>query len=192
MTVDEWFNQNYKAICKIAGYYTDDKSLITHYYLWLVKHPNRWVKIGSIPHDEQMRFTNTWLKNNTRWASSDFNKENKLNNFDEIWDDDYSGEVQESVYMEIGSENTSDDIKEWLLDINNNFGERGDILIKIRYIYLDMETTDKVLYDLYFTNMMSIRGIATKLNIPNSSVHVMLTELKSKLRTLCGQTQSTQ
>jgi DNA-directed RNA polymerase specialized sigma subunit len=134
------------------------------------------------------------MRNNVKWENSEFSKEKKVNNFEEIWDEDYSGRefhyegmpVESTSSMEITAEDTTDDIKLWLIDIHEEWGDNADKLIRIRKIYLDMNTTDKVLYDLYFTNMMSTRMIAKKLNIPSSSVHVMLTDLKNKIKVLCG------
>ena len=185
LTVDQWFILHYDTILKLSGYYTDDRSIITHFYLWLNK-PNRFLKIISMPINEQMKFTNTWMRNNSKWENSEFSKEKKINNFDEIWDEDYEGmPVENNISIEIGAENISDDIKLWLIDIEEEWGDNADKLIRIRKIYLDMNTTDKVLYDLYFTNMMSTRMIAKKLNIPSSSVHIMLTDLKTKIREGC-------
>lgn len=185
LTVEEWIQKNYKTIVKLSEYYTDDKSIITHFYLWLNK-PNRFLKVISMPDDEQMKFTNTWMRNNTKWENSEFSKEKKINNFEQIWDDDYEGQPsQNTTSMEITAEDISDDIKLWLIDIQEEWGDNADKLIRIRKIYLDMNTTDKVLYDLYFTNMMSTRMIAKKLNIPSSSVHIMLTDLKNNLREKC-------
>jgi len=175
----------------MSKYYTTDKSLITHFYIWLVKHPNRWIKISSMNDIEQMKFTNTWLKNNAKWENSEFNKDNRVNSFDEVWDDDYEDIVfQDTISIEIGSEEVSDDVKGWLIDIQNEFGDNADKLIRIRYIYLEMDTLDKVLYDLYFTREMTLRAIAKHLSIPLVSVHQMVTELKKSIRIKCGLTSS--
>lgn len=191
MNPDQWLETNYKNISKMCAYYTTDKSLITHFYIWLVKHPNRWVKISSMSDTEQMKFTNTWLKNNAKWENSEFNKDKRVNSFDEVWDDDYEDIIfQDTISIEIGSEDVGDDVKGWLIDIENEFGDNADKLIKIRYIYLEMDTLDKVLYDLYFTKEMTLRAIAKHLSIPLVSVHQMVTELKKKIRTKCGVTQS--
>lgn len=194
MTVNEWFEHNYKNIAKISKYYTTDKTLITHYYLWLIKHPNRWEKMSEMTSVERMKFTNTWLRNNNGWENSDYSKDKRVNNFGEIWDDEYTIEVEyeNPLSIEIGSENTSDDIKEWLIDIESNFGENADKIILLRKIYLskNFHTTDRVLYDMYFTDMMSYRDISKKLNIPLSSIHLLVNELKNKIKEKCGLTSS--
>lgn len=187
MSIDEWVKQNYTSIVKLSEYYTDDKSIITHFYIWLNK-PNRFNKILSMPHDEQMKFLNKWMGNNSRWKNSEFNKERAVNQFDDIWDDDYSEELLEhnNISMEILAETANDDIKMWLIDIEEEWGCHAPKLVKIREVYLKMDLLDRVLYDLYFTNMMSERKIADKLGIPHSSVHVMMVDLIKKLRDACG------
>lgn len=184
MNPDKWLELNYDYIKRMCLYYTTDLSLITHLYIWLVKHPNRWISMNSLSHNDQMKFTNTWLKNNSKWTNSDFNKENRVNDFNEIWDCQYESDTVVSI--EIRSEDIDDNIKDWLIDIRMEFGEDAEKLIKIRSIYLKMSTIDKVLYDLYFTKEMTLRSISKHLSIPLSSTHQMVMNLKNKIKEKCG------
>jgi DNA-directed RNA polymerase specialized sigma subunit len=94
--------------------------------------------------------------------------------------------------MIIKAEDVNDSIKEWLEDITLTFGEiRADKLIQLRYHYINnLSLPEKVLYDLTFTNEMSTRQVAQKLNIPHTSTYLMIVDLQNKLRDLCSSTYS--
>ena len=70
--------------------------------------------------------------------------------------------------------------------MNRTYGEfNANKLLTLRKVYLQLETTDKVIWDLYFTEMLTMRGIAKKLDIPLSSIFSMVTDLKKKIKELC-------
>lgn len=75
-------------------------------------------------------------------------------------------------------------MKEWIKDTTDKWGEvSGTNLIKLRYIYLnDLTLTEKVLYDLHFTEGLSVRKIAKQLDLPISGTYQMVRVLKNKLR----------
>jgi hypothetical protein len=78
------------------------------------------------------------------------------------------------------------DISDWMIDLHINFEQlEVDRLMKLRGVYLTLQTTDRVLWDMYFTNMMTMRSIAKKLDIPLSAVFTMVTELKIKIQSQC-------
>jgi DNA-directed RNA polymerase specialized sigma subunit len=131
-----------------------------------------------------LKFTNTWLKNNSKWYNSSFNKEIRINNLNKQFTiQDESEENLINVYCESDRK----DIKDWMVDTYREFGEEtGDKLMRFRQIYLTLHTHEKVLYDLYFTNMKSMRDIGEILGIPLSAVFSMLTELKQKIRDKYG------
>lgn len=183
MTSNKWVEVNYKEIVKLSKYYTEDwRTIITYFYLWLDKDAN-WTKFSKLGHNDKMRWTNTWFRNNAKWPNSDFNKDNKVNDldheFDETW---YEGE-QSPINIEIGAESTSDSIKEWLIDIELNFTElQASRLITLKTIYITkLDMKDRVLFDMYFTDMLSMRDISKKINIPLASVHQMIVVLRKKI-----------
>jgi hypothetical protein len=88
----------------------------------------------------------------------------------------------EDHFLELKCESDREDISLWLVDIHNQFGEEGARkLIKVREIYLTLDTHERVLYDMYFTHMNTMREISDKLSIPLTSVFKMVGELKIKL-----------
>lgn len=75
-------------------------------------------------------------------------------------------------------------MKEWLKDTTDKWGEvRGNNLIKLRYVYLNnLTVTEKVLYDLHFTEGLSIRKISKQLDLPISATYQMVSNLKIKIK----------
>lgn len=178
--MNKWINKNYLFLEKWSKIWANDRwsELISYYTLYLHKN---WEKFDSIPDDdERLKFTQTWFQNNVRWTNSEYNKCNKVNDLEESYDipdEDYT-DIQ-TQYCEI----ERIDIRNWFIDIHTEFGEeKANKLIKLRQVYLTLETSDKVLYDLYFTNMKSMRDIGTQLSIPLSAVFNMITELKNKIK----------
>lgn len=174
--LDSWFTSNYKFIekwCKI-WVKVDSHELISHYYIYLTEN---WYKIESISQEEKLKFTNYWLKNNARWSNSEFNRTRKIS-YDEIenWDE------PEDNLIEVRCESDREDINNWLVDLFKNHCESDvERLVLLREIYLELQLHEKVLWDLYFTNMMSMRDISDKIRIPLSSVFEMIKKLKEKI-----------
>ena len=161
--------------------------LLSYYTIWIEKN---WPRMILLPHNDQMRFSQTWLKNNAKWYNSEYNKSKVVNNLQSPTDDE--GDNLEPLYdtepgyddmIELRSESLPEDIKVWLFDLSQNFPERDvERLVKMRYIYLQLQTHEKVLWDLYFTQMMTMRDIGDKLKLPLTSVHIMIGELKQKIK----------
>jgi hypothetical protein len=180
MTHSHWINNNYDFLQRWSKIWAGDRwcDLISYYCIYL---DTNWEKFDSIPDtDERIRFTQTWLKSNVRWQNSEFNKITKLNDLEENWE--VPDEEQDDL-LHIYCETDREDIRDWLIDIHKEWGESGSSkLIKLREIYLGLTTPDKVLWDMYYTNMSSMRDIGHKLNLPLSAVYQMITELKIKIK----------
>lgn len=159
----------------------DWSDLINHYVEYL---DTNWKKFSNIPdNDERIKFTQTWMRNQTKWYNSDFNRLHQLNDLGEEWT---IPDVEDDHLLELRCESDREDISIWLVDTYSEYGEWGtNKLIKLRETYLKLETHEKVLYDLYFTNMNTMRDISDKLDIPLTAVFKMIKELKSKLKALC-------
>lgn len=179
-----WFNQNYKWISYWARKWSpyEWRELVTHFWVWLDKN---WIKFNLIPdNDERKKYIQKWFRNQVSWKSSDYNKSISVNNLEEEWQ---IPDIIEDNYYDILSESDRDDIKDWLLDINRRFSEHSvDRLMLLRKIYLELSTPNKVLWDLYFTQMLSMRQISKKIDLPLSSVYNMVTDLKNIIKTECG------
>lgn len=198
-----WIEDNYNILERWAKHWhpVEWRELLAHYVLYLDKN---WIKFNNIPDNEQrIKFTQTWMKNSVNWRNSDFNKSIAVNNLnpDVKYDDNDRGfsnsvnkdffddgeyEGSEEQFIDIYCDVEREDIKDWLMDLHRNFGEEQVInLTRLRQIYLKMETHDKVMWDLYFTNMMPMRAISKKLDIPLSAVYNMINELKNKIKERC-------
>jgi hypothetical protein len=177
MTWDKWVSDNYQFLELWARRWSpnDWADLISHYCEWLNKN---WDKFSKIPDgEERLKWTQTWMKNMVKWKNSDFNKimrimASDLEPSEEAYDD----------LLEVKSETSREDITEWLVDLHETFTEdQIKKIVRLRGVYVMLMTHEKVMWDLYFTNMMSMRQISAKLNIPLSSIHMMILELKEKI-----------
>jgi hypothetical protein len=164
--------------------------LLSYYTIWIDKN---WTRLVNLPHDDQMKFSQTWLKNNSKWSNSEYNKMRAVNNLSSMTDNDNSDINLEPLQVdyepgyddmiELRSETLPEDIKIWLFDLSQNFGEKDvERLVKMRAIYLELQTHERVLWDLYFTQMMTMRDISSKLKLPLTSIHLMIGELKTKFK----------
>lgn len=174
-----WFTNNYAVISMWSRRWSpeDWPELLSQMSLYLNKN---WIRFSQIPDgEERIKFLQTWMKNQVNWYNSDFNKSLRVNNLDEQLD---ISDVEYDDHLELKSEYIREDIKEWLVDLNQNWSDLEiDRLVKIRQIYLTLPGHEKVLYDLYFTQMMSMRDIGKKIDLPLSAVYNMIKELKQKI-----------
>jgi DNA-directed RNA polymerase specialized sigma subunit len=175
-----WFTNNYALISLWAKRWSPEywSEMLSQMAIYLHKN---WPKFSQIPDgEERIKFLQTWMKHQVTWSNSYLHKELRVNNLGEELD------IPDKEYddlIEIKSEILRDDIKDWLIDLNQNWSDLEiDRLIKIRKIYLTLPSHQKVLYDLYFTKMMSMRDIGRKIDLPLSAVHSMIKELKEKIR----------
>lgn len=182
----QWFSQNYTVIAFWAKkwHHAEWRELLAHMTLYLEKN---WSKFSTIPDDDQrIKFLQTWMKNTVRWQNSDFNKSIGVNNLDETYTGSWVNEGTHEQPYDIMAEDMTDDIKDFVIDLHRRFDEPDvNKILKIRTIYLQLPSHEKVLYDLYFTQMLSIRGVAQKLQLPTSSVHNMIVELRKKIASQC-------
>ena len=175
----QWLTDNWKSLSTMARrkHPTEWRELMTHFCFYLDKN---WSQFSLMIENDRMRFSNVWMSNNIKWPKSDFNKSIRVNNLPE---EDYPIEDTEEHYLDIGAEDVDDDVKAWMVDISKNYSQLDTIrLFEARRVYLGLPTHQKVLYTLYFTNMMSLRQIGAKLCLPTSAVHTMLNELKKVLK----------
>jgi DNA-directed RNA polymerase specialized sigma subunit len=184
MLGSKWIEDNYKFLetwsKRWSPNYWDE--LISFYCLYI--HSN-WPKFSAIPDGEQrLKFTQTWMSNNVKWRNSDFNKAIRVNSLEEEYD---IQEPAEESFIEVTCETDREDIKEFMLDLNRRFSEYDvNRIMTMRKIYLTLDTHEKVLYDLYFSQMLSMRAIGKKIDLPLSAVYNMLNELKIKLKLCAG------
>lgn len=180
----DWLKTNYDILSYWSkNWHRDEwRELIAHLTLYLEKN---WPKFSQIPDgDERIKFCQTWMKNNVKWRNSDFNKSIETNNLSEDFNFDVL-EIYEEHY-DVISEDLSDDVKEFIIDLTRRFSEMEvRQIIKVRHIYLKLPPHERVLYDLYITQMMSLRQVAKKLHLPLSAVHNMVTDLKNKIKREC-------
>ena len=183
--INQWITINYNDLLAYAKRCSSNNysDLISLFYLYLIS-PIGLKKFEMIDDNlGKLKYSYKWMRNNANWRNSEFNKTIRVNNLpDDIEIEDES--INE--YIDVICENERDDIKELILDMNRTYGEyNANKLLTLRKVYLQLETTDKVIWDLYFTEMLTMRGIAKKLDIPLSSIFSMVTDLKKKIKELC-------
>lgn len=179
MTYSIWINANYDFLRTWSKRWAHAEwaELLSLYTVYLQKN---WIrKMEYITEEERIKFTQTWFKNMKKWSNSEFNRDIGVNNFDDVWS---PIDEPEDQLLDIRAEADRGDIADWLVDLHRNFDEKDCFrLIKIRKIYLDLATHEKVLYDLYFTKMMSLREIAKQIGVPHMAVYSMVNDLKQKI-----------
>jgi DNA-directed RNA polymerase specialized sigma subunit len=107
-----------------------------------------------------------------------------VNSIDEEYD---IPDIAEESFIEVTCETDREDIKEFMLDLNKRFSEFDvNRIMLMRKIYLTLDTHERVLYDLYFSQMLSMRAIGKKIDLPLSAVFNMLNDLKIKLKLCAG------
>lgn len=185
MNGGSWIEKNYKFLEMWSKRWSPEHwvDLLSMYCIYI---NSNWSKFSAIPDNEQrLKFTQTWFSNNVKWSNSDFNKSIKVNSFGEEYD---IPEESEESFVEITCETNREDIKDFMLDLNRRFSEHDVTrIMTMRKIYLTLETHEKVLWDLYFTQMLSMRAISKKVDLPLSAVYNMISELKIKLKICIGQ-----
>jgi len=180
MNGSRWVTDNYTFLetwsKRWSPTYWDE--LISFYCLYI---DSNWTKFSAIPDgDDRLRFTQTWFKNNVGWKNSDFNKAIRVNSIDEEYD---IPDIAEESFIEVTCETDREDIKEFMLDLNRRFSEYDvNRIMLMRKIYLTLDTHQRVLWDLYFSQMLSMRAIGKKLDLPLSAVYNMVVELKAEIK----------
>jgi DNA-directed RNA polymerase specialized sigma subunit len=103
-----------------------------------------------------------------------------VNSIDEEYD---IPDIAEESFIEVTCETDREDIKEFMLDLNKRFSEYDvNRIMLMRKIYLTLDTHQRVLWDLYFSQMLSMRAIGKKLDLPLSAVYNMVVELKAEIK----------
>lgn len=184
MNGDKWIQDNFHHISKWSKHWHSEEwgELISHFVIYVDKN---WANFSMIPDGvDRIKFMQVWFKNNVQWKNSDFNKSIRTNNLPEEWDIKEEGEDQ---FLDVYCESDRDDIRDFMLDLYKKHSEHDvNRILMIRRAYIQLATHDKVLYDLYFTQMMSMRDIGKKLDLPLSAIYNMITELKNKIKESCG------
>jgi hypothetical protein len=174
MNGHDWVRDNYQFLetwsKRWSPNYWDE--LISFYCLYI---DSNWTKFSAIPDgDDRLRFSQTWMKNNVGWRNSDFNKSIRVNSMDEEYD---IPDIAEESFIEVTCETDREDIKEFMLDLSRRFSEYDvSRIMLMRKIYIGLETHERVLYDLYFSQMLSMRAISKKIDLPLSAVYNMLND----------------
>lgn len=179
----QWLEKNYRIISYWARRWHPEewRELLAFMTFYLEKN---WRKFSKIPDgEERIKFLQTWMKNNVNWSNSEFRKSIAVNNFTEEFD---LGDEILDDNLDIKAEDIGDDVKEFIIDLYRRFSEEEVLkIISVRKVYLTLQSHEKVLYDLYITQMLSIRGVAKRLNLPMSAVYGMINDLKKKINDEC-------
>lgn len=183
MSWQQWLEINYSELSYWAKrWHTEEwAELLAFMALYLQKN---WPKFSQIPDGvERIKFLQTWMKNNCRWWNSDFRKSIAVNNLPES--EYLLNEPTEEDHL-VSAEDLTPLLKETIEDLHRRFEpEQVDKLLKLRVVYLGLPLDQKVLWDLYFTQMLSIRAVAEKINLPVSAVHKMILRLRKKIKSQC-------
>ena len=179
----QWLEKNYRIISYWSRRWHPEewRELLAFMTFYLEKN---WHRFSKIPDgEERIKFLQTWMKNNVNWSNSEFRKSIAVNNFTEEFD--FGDEILDDN-LDIKAEDIGQDVKEFIIDLHRRFSEEEVLkIISVRKVYLTLQSHEKVLYDLYITQMLSIRGVAKRLNLPMSAVYGMINDLKKKINDEC-------
>ena len=179
----QWLEKNYRIISYWARRWHPEewRELLAFMTFYLEKN---WHRFSKIPDgEERIKFLQTWMKNNVNWSNSEFRKSIAVNNFTEEFD--FGDEILDDN-LDIRAEDVGDDVKDFIIDLHRRFSEEEVLkIISVRKVYLTLQSHEKVLYDLYISEMLSIRGVAKRLNLPMSAVYGMINDLKKKINDEC-------
>lgn len=179
----QWLEKNYRIISYWARRWHPEewRELLAFMTFYLEKN---WHRFSKIPDgEERIKWLQTWMKNNVNWSNSEFRKSIAVNNFTEEFD--FGDEILDDN-LDIRAEDVGDDVKDFIIDLHRRFSEEEVLkIISVRKVYLTLQSHEKVLYDLYISEMLSIRGVAKRLNLPMSAVYGMINDLKKKINDEC-------
>ena len=175
-----WLTNNWATISKWAKRWHKDEwgELVSQLALYIDRH---WLKFSQIPDGEQrIKFAQTWMKNNVKWTNSEFNQVIRVNNLPDDWE---MTDVPEENYIELSAEEAPQVMKDWIIDLHRNYSEKDVAkILRVREVYLELPLHLRVLYDLYFTQLLSMREIGKRLDLPLSAVYSLVAELKRKIK----------
>jgi RNA polymerase sigma factor (sigma-70 family) len=188
MNVNEFIESRGEDLIKVAKNINrvDHMEMISDYYIYISK--NCYKKsFDLLEEDDIYYFSISWLKNNStknnRKRIVDVEKGYILEDTKVVG---YNGNILSSIgsyAIELGAEDMTDDMKAYLLDLQNDWSDSQ--IIKILGVYKNLElleSWERILFDMYFMKEMSLRKIGDRVGIPMSSINLMVNKIKEKLR----------
>jgi hypothetical protein len=128
------------------------------------------------------------MSNKFRWTDSDFNKQKMLlsNNAIEANDRLRIADKTVSISLIIDSETMPSNFKQFIKDNMMNYTEdQVHKIVATKIAYLQLTKTEKILFDKYFVQNMTMRDVAQNTTLPLCSIFKNITSLKEKIRELC-------
>lgn len=178
VTSKKWPSKNPKS---------DADELLSFLFLYLYENINRMIDYNE---KQVYNFCTMFLNSQWVWKDSEFrcsrrniHKKKDVIDYmeDSVVGDSYS---YQDHYWENVSEKTPENIKNYVQELCNQ-GMSNDHIKKVCASLMSrelLEYHEQSLFDLYFIDNLSTREIADRCKIPNTSVHLMLVDLKKKIR----------
>lgn len=195
MNWQQWVQLNYAWLSQYASIYSDlSGDLLTHLCLYF--EDGHWHKFNQMPEPDKRKWVRAFFRNQVKWSNSPVSRENKTNSLTQEqidwFENAYDTPDNSHIEIEVGAEDTNQDIKEWITDCQLQFGEtKTEKLLQIRLIFRKyLNLPEQILYGLYFEELLTHRQIAQRLKIPLTSSFFMVKKLENKLIELCNGTQS--
>lgn len=180
--IDNYFTERYKFLKSVVvnvnrsknipeDLYTD---LVNELYIFIIKNIDKIEPIVDKSGKSGLEgFCVMWLKNQSYWIS-DFKKLNEIHKQFKIqYLSELDNRVIEDEYF----------LTEEQLDLIRFFSDdRVNKLIKIKKIVSELEQYEKNLFELYFTQQMTMDEISQMVGISKGSVFNLLHEMYKKIR----------
>lgn len=159
-------------------FYPQSKSseIISELYLYMMN--NKEKLISYIERETLEGFCVTWIQTQIRYPNSPFNRKNAI----------HEGEFVEDVINDIVSEELYDN--EYENDLASYLTESQiEDIRSINNILHHLSQSEKILYDLYFVKMMTLREIAaySSIKISYMTIYGMVKKLKEKIKLLLNE-----
>ena len=183
--IDNYFSQRYKFLKSVVVNVNRSKSipedlysdLVNELYIFIIHNIDKIEPIIDKSGDKGLEgFCVMWLKNQSYWIS-DFKKLNEIHKQFKIeYLPEFDNRIIEDEYF----------LSEEQKDLVRFFSDdRVDILINIKKIVDGLEQYEKNLFELYFTQQLTMAQISEMVGISKGSVfnllHEMYKKIKSKL-----------
>jgi RNA polymerase sigma factor (sigma-70 family) len=182
-TIDTYFTKKYKFLRSVvvnvnrAKNIPDDlhDDLINELYLFIIKNIHKIEPIIEKSGENGLEaFCVMWLKNQSRWIS-DFKKQNEIHkSFKSEYIVEFDNRLTEDLYF----------VKEDEIDLIERFSDEQIYKIKKTYKIIEgFEQYEKNLFELYFTQQLTMAQISQMVGISKGSVFNLLHEMYKKIKT---------
>jgi RNA polymerase sigma factor (sigma-70 family) len=185
--VDEFINSNYTKLVSTAKKYgancEDATEIVSMLYEHLIYNPHKWQP------DKALQFSNKFIYNQINLKNSDFNRlkmdgfKNSSNCHTPHVSIQEAPEINYEQNYDLICENINKHTIDWLNDNIIIYGkEKAEMLAKIEIAKSNLDIYERILFNKYFDNQLSMRDISEQTRLPLSTIHQLIKNLIEKIK----------